>query len=368
VNEAPLITSANNTTFTSGVFSDFTVTTSGYPSPSLSFEGTLPVGITFTDNDDGTASISGTTTQEGTFNITIYAINAILPDAQQAFTIEVTPSLIAPVITSPDTTTFTVGLPGSFTVTASGYPSPTFSHTGSLPDGVTLTSAGLLSGTPTEGSGGEYIITITATNGVDPDDTQTFTLVVNEAPVITSLDSTTFTVGLPGSFTVTATGYPSPTFSYTGSLPDGVTLTSAGLLSGTAAQGTGGLYIITITASNGVEPDDTQTFTLTINEAPEITSAESTTFAFGELGSFTITTSGFPTPFIWTDDSLPTWLTLVDQGDGTAILSGTPPDEGGVDYILFKAANGVTPDAEQSFTLTWEGKPNYLIFLPLILR
>lgn len=103
-------------------------------------------------------------------------------------------------------------------------------------------------------------------------------------------------------------------------------------------------------------------------EAPLFTSADNTTFAYGELGSFTITTSGFPTPVIWTDDGMLSWVSFIDQGDGTAILSGTPPDEGGVDYILFKAANGITPDAEQSFTLTWEGKPDYRLFLPLILR
>ena len=102
--------------------------------------------------------------------------------------------------------------------------------------------------------------------------------------------------------------------------------------------------------------------------APLITSADSVTFAFGEVGSHTITTTGFPTPLIRTDDVLPSWLTLVDQGDGTAILTGTPPEEGGVVYILLKAANGVTPDAQQTFTLTWEGKPAYPVFLPLIIR
>jgi len=105
-----------------------------------------------------------------------------------------------------------------------------------------------------------------------------------------------------------------------------------------------------------------------IFDAPVITSVDNTTFAYGEVGSHTITTSGFPTPFIWTDDVLSSWLTLVDQGDGTAILTGTPPEEGGVAYILLKAANGVTPNAQQTFTLTWEGKPAYPVFLPLIIR
>ena len=91
-------------------------------------------------------------------------------------------------------------------------------------------------------------------------------------------------------------------------------------------------------------------------------------FAYGEVGSFTITTLGYPTASIWTDDTLPSWLTLTDQGDGTAILTGTPPAVGGVAEILLKAANGVTPGAEQLFTLTWEGAPVFPLFLPMILR
>ena len=38
-------------------------------------------------------------------------------------------------------------------------------------------------------------------------------------------------------------------------------------LSGTPAAGTGGTYPITITATNGVSPDATQTFTLTVDQA-----------------------------------------------------------------------------------------------------
>ena len=39
-------------------------------------------------------------------------------------------------------------------------------------------------------------------------------------------------------------------------------------LAGTPAAGTGGTYPITITATNGVSPNATQTFTLTVNQAP----------------------------------------------------------------------------------------------------
>jgi hypothetical protein len=89
-----------------------------------------------------------------------------------------------------------------------------------------------------------------------------------EAPRITSAPATTFGLGLPGSFSVAATGNPSATFSETGALPLGVTLTPAGLLTGTPAAGSGGTYPITITASNGVNPDATQSFVLTVDPFP----------------------------------------------------------------------------------------------------
>jgi hypothetical protein len=88
------------------------------------------------------------------------------------------------------------------------------------------------------------------------------------APVITSASSTTFTVGTVGTFSVTATGSPLPTLSETGALPSGVTFnTVTGVLSGTPATGSNGSYPVTLTASNGVSPNATQSFTLTVNAA-----------------------------------------------------------------------------------------------------
>ena len=66
-------------------------------------------------------------------------------------------------------------------------------------------------------------------------------------------------------------------------------------LAGTPAAGTGGTYALTITAANGVLPDATQTFTLTVDQAPAITSADNTTFTTATPGTFTVTTTGFPT-------------------------------------------------------------------------
>src|SRR5205823_14207370 len=59
-------------------------------------------------------------------------------------------------------------------------------------------------------------------------------------------------------------------------------------LSGTPAVGQGGVYSFTIKASNGVAPDATQNFTLTVNEAPSITSAKSSKITLLKIGNFTV--------------------------------------------------------------------------------
>jgi putative Ig domain-containing protein len=182
----------------------------------------------------------------------------------------------APAITSANSATFTVGAAGSFSVTASGFPAPTFTETGALPTGVTLSSAGLLGGTPGAGTGGTYTFMITAHNGSGTDATQSFTLTVDQAPTITSVNNSTFTVGAAGSFSITASGFPAPTFTETGALPSGVTLSSAGLLSGTPGGGTSGTYTFTITAHNGIGTDATQSFTLTVSGGSTTTSDKST--------------------------------------------------------------------------------------------
>ena len=68
-------------------------------------------------------------------------------------------------------------------------------------------------------------------------------------------------------FSVVA-GRPAPAVTETGSLPAGVTFSANGILSGTPAAGTAGVYPIRIAASNGVAPDWSQAFTLTVTQAP----------------------------------------------------------------------------------------------------
>ncbi len=70
-----------------------------------------------------------------------------------------------------------VGVAYSFTYLASGSSAATFTVTsGSLPPGLTLTTAGLLSGTPTQT--GTYTGTVQADNGINPTGTQNFSITV----------------------------------------------------------------------------------------------------------------------------------------------------------------------------------------------
>jgi hypothetical protein len=79
-----------------------------------------------------------------------------------------------------------MGAAGTFSVTATGFPAPSVSVSGSLPTGVTFnTTTDVLSGTPT--TTGTFPITFTAQNGVSPNATQSFTLTVI-APVVGSLN------------------------------------------------------------------------------------------------------------------------------------------------------------------------------------
>jgi hypothetical protein len=361
VNQAAAFTGTNNATFTVGVAGGFTVTASGFPAPTLSESSSdpLPGGVSF---NAATGVLSGTPAagSGGTYALHFTAHNGAGSDATQTFTLTVNQPAA---FTSATSAPFTVDVAGSFTVTASGFPAPTLSESGGdvLPGGVTFNAAtGVLSGTPAVGSGGAYVLHFTATNGIGADDSQTFSLTVNEAPAFTSAGSAIFATGTPGSFTVAASGFPVPTLSESGSdpLPNGVTFDpSSSVLSGTPAAGSGGTYTLHFTATNGVGSDAAQTFTLTVNQAAAFTSATSAVFTVGTAGSFTVAASSFPVPMLGErgSDTLPDGVAF---NSTTGVLSGTPLADSVGTYLLhFTAHNGIGVDASQTFTLTVDRAP-----------
>jgi hypothetical protein len=187
VNQPPAITSGNATSFVVGAAGSFTVTTSGFPAPAMVGGGALPTGVTFTDNGNGTGTLSGTPAAgtDGTYDLTFGASNGVGDGAVQNFTLTVNQP---PTITSGDAATFVVGAAGTFTVTTTGFPTPGITRGGAaLPGGVTFTDngngTGTLGGTPATGTGGTYNLTFTASNGVGEEAVQNFTLRINTPPV-----------------------------------------------------------------------------------------------------------------------------------------------------------------------------------------
>jgi hypothetical protein len=265
--EAPRITSVKHASFSVTAPGTFPVTVApgAYPVPTYALAGAgkptwLTVGAT-------SGLIAGTPPagSEGVYTFTVTATNGVAPEAIQRFSLTVGN---APTITSAASTTFTVGKAGTFqvTVTPTAAPTTTFKKSGALPRGVTFTSAGTLSGTPAERTGGPHAITITATNGASHT-TQSFVLDVDEAPRITSAGTRVYLqVGQPVDYrvNVTAHTFPAPTFSETGSLPRGVTLTATGTLVGTPSPRAREFSVIAIRAANGVAPRATKTFYLVV--------------------------------------------------------------------------------------------------------
>jgi putative Ig domain-containing protein len=117
--------------------------------------GTLPPGMS------GVASgssfvISGTPTAAGNFVYLIRVTDSLGNVAQRAFTI----SVIG--LTSVAPPSGSVGVAYSFQFTAAGGSgSYTFTSTGTLPNGLTLSSSGLLSGTPTTDQTATFSVCVT---------------------------------------------------------------------------------------------------------------------------------------------------------------------------------------------------------------
>lgn len=174
-------------------------------------------------------------------------------------TVTVNAATSAPTITSqPSSQTVNQGTSATFSVSASGNPSPGYQwYFNSSPiSGATGSSYTIASAQPSN-AGSYYVI---VSNGVSPNATSsTATLTVVSPPVVTSPTSASGTVGAAFSYTITATNSPS-SYGATG-LPPGLTLSGA-TIGGTPT--TAGTYNCTISASNSA---GTGSGTLTITIA-----------------------------------------------------------------------------------------------------
>ncbi len=235
-----------------------------------------------------------------------------------------------------------VGSAYTYTFVANGAPAPTYAvQSGALPPGLTLSGAGVLSGTPT-GVGGTFgPIVIRATNVGGFFDCAPFNITINKAP--TAFTAQTPPIGVPfiayAPYSFVADGFPTPTYAVQsgGALPTGLTLSGAGVLSGTpTVSGAFGPY--TVRASNIAGTFDTAPFTITLGTAPTAYSAQTPpTGAFGLPYSYIFTANGLPAPtYTVQSGALPAGVTL---NASTGALSGTPSATGTFGPITIRATN-----------------------------
>ena len=262
----PTITSTNSTTVVNGVSGTFQVTATGTAPISYSLS-CYTAGISI-DNVTGLITIAATLTV-GNHICTITASNGAPLNATQSFTITVNPALVAPTITSVNYTAVLNGPGGrgiffsgggTFQVTATGTAPITYSLTGQ-PEGVSINKATGLITIDRMTADGSHNFTITASNGINPNATQSFTLTVNPVEfAIISSNNTTIVNGMGGLFPVktNSASIHGPSIMY--SLidpPEGVRVTSGIIMiANTIAVGS---YNFTITASLRILGRDTVT-------------------------------------------------------------------------------------------------------------
>ncbi len=240
--------------------------------------GTLPAGLKLSGG-----AISGTPTAAGSSAFTIKVTDSALPTPQiasLAATLAVNPVPLTISTTSP-LNPGTLNTPYATTLSATGGTAP-YSWTvtaGTLPAGLTLSTTGILSGTPT--AAGTSMFTVQAMDSASTPQTATapLTLVIGVGTL------TVTTTSLPSGYVGTAYvaqlaasgGAPPYTWSATaGSLPAGIMLSATGLLSGTpgsvsstsptfTAMDSGGhsassALALTINAATGTVPDNYYSF------------------------------------------------------------------------------------------------------------
>ncbi len=197
--------------------------------------------------------------------------------------------------------------------------------------------------------------------GVSNEATVTIT-VSSTAPGFTSNPPETATQGAAYTYNI-AVSDPDATDTLTISAPtkpDWLTFTDNGdgtaTLSGTPGNGDVGSnnVVLRVTDSSGQSVD--QSFTITVgnsNDAPGFTSTPITSATEGQPYSYQVTASdpdsGDTLAITIISPTGQGWWTLIDNGDGTATLSGTPDNGNDVDVVL-QVSDG-TASAEQSFTI-----------------
>ncbi|HET7743996.1 MAG TPA: Ig domain-containing protein [Gaiellaceae bacterium] len=220
---------------------------------------------------------------------------------------------------------------------------------GALPDGLTMTKGGLISGVPTGGADSlaRFWVwnhdLIEAEGGpswcqYDDRSEREFSIPVDPGLAINDTSVGPGTIGQPYSQSLTAkevlsvnplTGpdVPASWSVQSGSLPPGITLSEQGLLSGTPTAE--GRYQFVVKAQNG-SPFDTKQYTLSVRQPVTVKLPFAGSQPTAEVGvrlTKTLTVSGGSGTYTWTlaSGALPSGVAL---DPSTGVLSGTPRSAG----------------------------------------
>lgn len=221
--------------------------------------------------------------------------------------------------------------------------------------------------TPDAGFTGVLTVPVTVNDGTDDSDSFDLKISVdNEGPSFTSSPVTEATEGSDYTYEVTASDPDGDALEITeaATLPGWLTLTDNGdgtaALEGTPGNGDVGDHNVSLMVSDGAA-SDTQDFTITVeaapgggdNNAPTFTSTPVQGAIEGEEYTYEVTAEDEDgDPLAFSASGLPGWLSLEDNGDGTATLSGTP-DAGDVgDHAITIEVSDGTDTAAQNFTIS----------------
>ena len=374
---APTVTNPAAATVAVGANPTFTVTTTGNPTPTIQWERQAA-------NTTGFAPISASATYTGVGTATLTVTNATLAMTGDQFRASVTNGVgaavvsaipatltvqLAPTISSAAAANFSVNTAGTFTVTATGSPAPTFTvPAGTFPSWASLNgTTGVISGTPTNNTGSPFSFTLRASNGVTPVSDQAFVLTVQNGAVIgTPPANTAVALGAVAQFGVVASGTPA-TFTYqwyrsAGGVGGFLAMTDvAGVYSGsttatltissTTLAMSGDQFRVDVSNGVGVTASSVSA-TLTVQQAPVITSLNSTIFALNVGGSFSFQATGSPAPtFSVIAGTFPSWASL---NATTGALTGAPTNDTGSPFSFTVRATsaGVATVSDQAFTLS----------------
>lgn len=257
----PVITAPSLSVLTEddAVSESFTATDGIAPYAWTVLSGALPTGLTLAS--DG--ALTGTATSPGSFSAVIQVEGADGGTRTTSLTVTVEPIPLSIATTTVASATGDQAYSAVLSVTGGISPYTWDVASGVLPTGVTLSTDGTLSGTPTQSGAFNFVARVTDTQPVT--DTQALTLTVDIVPLAITADLANPQLDEPYSVQLAATGgIGDKTFAVTaGNLPTGLTLSSAGLLAGTPTVDAE-VSTFTVTATDADSNTVTREFTLTV--------------------------------------------------------------------------------------------------------